>query len=63
MAKAKMKFNPKYLKGSPNKAKRKQLMEQIAKIYDKYRGGEKKKPFPPAVKERLKELMKQRDKI
>jgi hypothetical protein len=36
---------------------------QIAKIYEKYRGGKKKKPFPPAVKKRLKELMKQRDKI
>ena len=59
----KMKFNQKYLKGSSNKAKRKQLMEQIAKIYEKYRGGKKKKPFPPAVKKRLKELMKQRDKI
>jgi hypothetical protein len=63
MAKAKKKFNPKYLKGSPDKPKRKQLMELTAKIYEKYRGGKKKKPFPPEVKERLKEIMKQRDKI
>ena len=36
-------------------------MDQIAAIYDKYRGGKDKKPFPTAVQAKLKELMKQRD--
>lgn len=61
--KAKKKFPEKYLKGSSNKPERKKLMIQISSIYDKYRGGDKKKPFPPEVKERLKRLMKKRDKI
>ena len=38
-------------------------MDQIAAIYDKYRGGEDKKPFPPAVQSRLEKLMKQRDSM
>lgn len=63
---AKMKFNPKYTKGSPNVAKRKELMAEISDIYKKYRGTKdqrKKKGFPPAVAARLKKLMKQRDAI
>ena len=65
-AKKGMKFNPKYTKGSSNVAERKKLMAQIAAIYDKYRGTKskrKKKVFPPALEERLKQLMKRRDKI
>lgn len=57
------KYPDKYLKGSSDKSERKRLMDQIASIYEKYRGGKKKKPFPPAVKKRLNELMKKRDKI
>jgi len=63
---AKMKFNPKYTKGSSNTSKRKKLMAEIAAIYKKYRGTKgkrKKKGFPPEVAERLKKLMKQRDAI
>ena len=61
-----MKFNKKYTSGSSNVEKRKKLMKQISDIYKKYRGTKakrKKKGFPPAVAARLKELMKQRDKI
>ena len=61
-----MKFNKKYTSGSPNVEKRKKLMKQISDIYKKHRGTKakrKKKGFPPAVAARLKELMKQRDKI
>lgn len=61
-----MKFNKKYTSGSSNVEKRKRLMKQISDIYKKYRGTKakrKKKGFPPAVAARLKELMKQRDKI
>lgn len=66
MAKAKMKFNPKYTRGSSNVGKRKKLMAEIAAIYKKYRGTKakrKKKGFPPAVAARLKKLMAQRDKL
>ena len=66
MAKAKMKFNPKYTRGSSNVWKRKKLMAEIAAIYKKYRGTKakrKKKGFPPAVAARLKKLMAQRDKL
>jgi hypothetical protein len=62
----KMKFNPKYTRGSSNVAKRKKLMQQISEIYKKYRGTKaqrKKKGFPPAVEARLKKLMAQRDKV
>jgi|TARA_A200000159_G_scaffold151927_1_gene162453 hypothetical protein len=61
-----MKFNKKYTSGSSNVEKRKKLMKQISDIYKKHRGTKakrKKKGFPPAVAARLKELMKQRDKI
>lgn len=61
--KAKKKYPDKYLKGSSNKGERKKLMDQIASIYEKYRGGDKKRPFPPEVKKRLNQLMKRRDKI
>lgn len=57
------KYPDKYLSGSSNKSERKKLMNEIASIYDKYRGGDKKKPFPDKVKARLKTLMKKRDKI
>jgi len=63
---AKMKFNPKYTKGSSNVEKRKKLMAEISDIYKKHRGTKdkrKKKGFPPAVAARLKKLMKQRDAI
>ena len=55
-AKQGMKFNPKYTRGSSD----------VGKIYKKYRGTKakrKSKGFPPAVAARLKQLMKQRDKI
>ena len=61
-----MKFNKKYTEGSSNVAKRKKLMTEISNIYKKHRGTKdkrKKKGFPPAVAARLKNLMKQRDKI
>ena len=61
-----MKFNKKYTSGSSNVEKRKKLMKQISDIYKKHRGTKskrKKKGFPPAVAARIKELMKQRDKI
>lgn len=57
------KFQDKYLKGSADKGERKKLMTEISNIYEKYRGGDKKKPFPEEVKKRLKVLMKKRDKI
>jgi|TARA_R100000426_G_C4812830_1_gene107184 hypothetical protein len=63
---AKMKFNPKYTKGSSDVEKRKKLMAEISDIYKKHRGTKdkrKKKGFPPAVAARLKKLMKQRDAI
>jgi len=63
---AKMKFNPKYTKGSSDVEKRKKLMTQISDIYKKHRGTKdkrKKKGFPPAVAARLKKLMKKRDAI
>ena len=63
---AKMKFNPKYTKGSSDVEKRKKLMAEISDIYKKHRGTKdkrKKKGFPPAVAARLKKLMKQRDEI
>ena len=56
----KMKFNPKYTKGSSDVSKRKKLMAQIAAIYKKHRGTKdkrKKKGFPPAVAAKLKSLM------
>ena len=62
----KMKFNPKYTKGSSDVEKRKKLMAEISDIYKKHRGTKdkrKKKGFPPAVAARLKKLMKQRDAI
>lgn len=59
----KKKYPSKYVKGSPNPTRRRQLMDQIAAIYDKYRGGENKQEFPPAVQSKLKELMKQRDSM
>ena len=43
MAKAKMKFNPKYTRGSSNVGKRKKLMAEIAAIYKKYRGTKAKR--------------------
>lgn len=63
---ANKKFNAKYTRGSSNASRRKQLMAQIAAIYDKYRGTKskrKKKGFPPAVQARLNKLMAERDKI
>ncbi len=62
----KMKFNPKYTKGSSDTSKRKKLMAEISDIYKKHRGTKakrQKKGFPPAVVARLKKLMKQRDAI
>ena len=59
----KKKYPSKYVKGSSNPTRRKQLMDQIAAIYDKYRGGKDKKPFPPAVQARLNKLMKERDSM
>jgi len=62
----KMKFNPKYTKGSSDVEKRKKLMAEISDIYKKHRGTKdkrKKKGFPPEVAARLKKLMKQRDAI
>ncbi len=56
--KKKRKFNKKYTKGSPNVKRRKQLMSQIADIYDN-----EKQPYSAAVKKRLDRLMKERDKI
>jgi len=61
-----MKFNKKYTEGSSNVGERKKLMTEISNIYKKHRGTKdkrKKKGFPPAVAARLKNLMKQRDKI
>jgi hypothetical protein len=58
----KKKYPSKYVKGSPNPTRRKQLMDQIAAIYDKYRGdASNRRPFPPAVKARLEKLLKERD--
>lgn len=60
------KFNPKYTRGSADVGKRKKLMSEISNIYKQHRGTKakrKKKGFPPAVAARLKQLMKQRDKI
>lgn len=65
-AKKGMKFNPKYTRGSSNVGKRKKLMSEISNIYKQHRGTKakrQKKGFPPAVAARLKQLMKQRDKI
>ena len=65
-AKKGMKFNPKYTRGSSNAGKRKKLMSEISNIYKQHRGTKakrQKKGFPPAVAARLKQLMKQRDKI
>jgi len=65
-AKNGMKFNPKYTRGSSNVGKRKKLMSEISNIYKQHRGTKakrQKKGFPPAVAARLKQLMKQRDKI
>ena len=65
-AKKGMKFNPKYTRGSADVGKRKRLMQQISDIYKKHRGTKAKrtkKGFPPAVADRLKKLMAQRDKI
>jgi len=59
----KKKYPSKYVEGSSNPTRRKQLMDQIAAIYDKYRGGKDKKPFPPAVQSKLEKLMKQRDSM
>tara|TARA_R100001510_G_scaffold57321_1_gene65005 strand:- start:9403 stop:9807 length:405 start_codon:yes stop_codon:yes gene_type:complete len=63
MAKAQKKFAKKYVQGSSNPARRKALMSKIAKIYDKYRGGKDKKPFPADVQKQLKNLMKERDSM
>tara|TARA_A200000159_G_scaffold163973_1_gene191969 strand:+ start:1604 stop:1972 length:369 start_codon:yes stop_codon:yes gene_type:complete len=60
------KFNPKYTRGSSNVGKRKRLMSEISNIYKQHRGTKakrQKKGFPPSVAARLKQLMKQRDKI
>jgi len=58
----KKKYPRKYLEGSPNPKRRKQLMDQIAAIYDKYRGdASNRRPFPPAVQARLEKLLKERD--
>ena len=65
-AKKGMKFPSKYTAGSSNVGKRKKLMTEISNIYKKYRGTKakrKSKGFPSAVAARLKQLMKQRDKI
>lgn len=60
----KKKYPSKYVKGSPNPTRRKQLMDQIAAIYDRYRGdASNRRPFPPAVQARLDKLMKQRDSM
>lgn len=59
----KKKYPSKYVEGSSNPTRRKQLMDQIAAIYDKYRGGKDKKLFPPAVQARLNKLMKERDSM
>lgn len=60
----KKKYPSKYVKGSSNPTRRKQLMDQIAAIYDRYRGdASNRRPFPPAVQARLDKLMKQRDSM
>ena len=56
--KKKRKFNKKYTKGSPNVKRRKELMSEIATIYET-----EKQPYSAAVKKRLDRLMKERDKI
>lgn len=64
MPTSKKKYPSKYVKGSPNPTRRKQLMDQIAAIYDRYRGdASNRRPFPPAVQARLDKLMKQRDSM
>ena len=54
----KKKYNPKYIKGSPNVKRRKQLMDKIADIYNT-----EKQPYSASVKKKLDRLMKERDKI
>ena len=54
----KKKFPAKYLKGSKNPKLREKLMRQAAKIYE-----EEPQPYYEAVKEKLKKIMKKRDKI
>ncbi len=54
----KKKYNPKYTKGSKNVKRRKQLMDQIAHIYET-----EKQPYSAAVKKKLDRLMKERDKL
>ena len=56
--KKKRKFNKKYTKGSSNAKRRKELMGEIATIYET-----EKQPYSAAVKKRLDRLMKERDKI
>lgn len=56
--KKKKKFPAKYLKGSSNPKLREKLMRQAAKIYE-----EEPQPYSEAVKEKLKKIMKKRDKI
>ena len=56
--KKKKKFPAKYLKGSKNPKLREKLMRQAAKIYE-----EEPQPYSEAVKEKLKKIMKKRDKI
>jgi len=54
----KKKYNPKYTKGSKNVKRRKQLMDQIAHIYET-----EKQPYSAAVKKKLDRLMDERDKL
>ena len=54
----KKKYNPKYTKGSKNVKRRKQLMDQIAHIYET-----EKQPYSAEVKKKLDRLMDERDKL
>ena len=56
--KKKKKFPAKYLKGSKNPKLREKLMSQRAKIYE-----EEPQPYSKAVKQKLKKIMKKRDKL
>ena len=56
--KKKKKFPAKYLKGSKNPKLREKLMRQRAKIYE-----EEPQPYSKAVKQKLKKIMKKRDKL
>ena len=57
-SKKKRKFNKKYTKGSSNAKRRKELMSQVAEIYDN-----ETQPYSAEIKKKLDGLMKERDSI